>query len=281
VSAAAPRVERELEVRVGELSLPGELVVPVHASGVVLFAHGSGSSRNSPRNVFVARALNSAGIGTFLFDLLTPLEDVDRSMVFDIPLLAERLSAATERVRADPEAARLPIGYFGASTGAGAALWAAGVQGSDVRAVVSRGGRPDLAAERLPAVRAPTLLLVGSRDPAVLQLNLEAREKMRCPARVEVVPGGSHLFEEPGTLERVAELASDWFARHLGRWAMDAKVGDRIALESEHVGAPEREGEVLEVAHGEVGVRYRVRWEDGRETIFTPAGGSVRVLSSK
>lgn len=208
---------RHVEIPAGELRLPGELSLPAVASGVVLFAHGSGSSRHSPRNVYVARTLNEAGVGTLLFDLLTVEEADDRSLVFDIPFLAERLDAATRWAREEPSTSGLALGYFGASTGAGAALWAAGRADAGVRAVVSRGGRPDLAGERLPAVEAPTLLIVGGRDPQVLRLNIEAEQRMRCPTHLEVVAGATHLFEEPGTLERVAGLAAEWFSRYLGR----------------------------------------------------------------
>jgi putative phosphoribosyl transferase len=194
-------------------SLPGDLRLPEGAGGLVLFAHGSGSSRASPRNVQVARTLNEAGLGTLLFDLLTRDESLDRALVFDIPLLADRLLAATWWAR--QELPGPPIGYFGASTGAGAALWAAAEPGNDIRAVVSRGGRPDLAADRLPDVAAPTLLIVGGADPQVLELNRLAHRELRCPNELAVVAGAGHLFEEPGALERVAALASTWFARHL------------------------------------------------------------------
>jgi len=195
--------------------LPGDLTVPDAAHGVVLFAHGSGSTRRSPRNVLVATLLNRAGLATLLFDLLTPEEAFDRSLVFDIPLLADRLLAATRTVRDAGGAEGLPLGYFGASTGAAAALWAAADLGDAVSAVVSRGGRPDLAGERLARVTAPTLLIVGGEDHEVLELNRQARRSLRCPNELEIVPGAGHLFEEPGALERVAELATDWFATHL------------------------------------------------------------------
>jgi pimeloyl-ACP methyl ester carboxylesterase len=191
-----------------------DLRVPEGARGLVLFAHGSGSSSRSPRNRYVAGALNEAGLGTLLFDLLTPEEEADRANVFDVELLASRLLLATERVRESPDTAELPLGYFGASTGAAAALWAAAEPGSGVAAVVSRGGRPDLAAPRLAAVRAPTLLIVGGRDELVLELNRQAQRELGGETRLEVVPGATHLFEEPGALDRVADLAAEWFARH-------------------------------------------------------------------
>jgi putative phosphoribosyl transferase len=205
----------EVVVAVDGLELPGTLDVPAGATGIVLFAHGSGSSRRSPRNVAVAGALHAGGIATLLFDLLTPDEARSRERVFDIELLAERLTGATRWLGTRPDLAPLRAGYFGASTGAGAALWAAARLGDEVGAVVSRGGRPDLAAPRLGEVTAPTLLIVGSRDTAVLDLNDRARRQLRCPNQLAVVPGATHLFEEPGTLEQVAALARDWFVRHL------------------------------------------------------------------
>ena len=199
----------------GPVELAGHLFVPDAANALVLFAHGSGSSYRSPRNQYVAGVLNQAGLGTLLFDLLTPAEARDRANVFDIGLLAGRLAAATDWVRGEMPGRDLAAGFFGASTGAGAALWAAAEPGARVRAVVSRGGRPDLAGARLAAVRAPTLLIVGGDDVDVLQLNQQARDRMRCETQVSVVPHASHLFEEPGTLERAADLARDWFVRHL------------------------------------------------------------------
>lgn len=197
------------------VELIGDLVQPHRAQGLVLFAHGSGSSRRSPRNRAVARTLNGAGFATLLFDLLTEPESQRRALVFDIALLARRLERVTQIVREAPGTRRLPVGYFGASTGAGAALRAAATLGSVVRAVVSRGGRPDLAGDRLVDVVAPTLLIVGSRDPQVLELNRAAAEQLPHERRVAVVEGATHLFEEPGTLEEVAGLASDWFTAHL------------------------------------------------------------------
>jgi putative phosphoribosyl transferase len=199
----------------GGVELPGTLAVPAGAAGAVVFAHGSGSSRQSPRNARVAEVLQDARLGTLLFDLLTPAEAADRRNVFDVPLLAGRLAAATARLAADAEAGPLPVGYFGASTGAAAALWAAAAD-PHVRAVVSRGGRPDLARRRLGDVQAPTLLIVGGLDPVVLDLNEEARLAMRCECELRLVPGATHLFEEPGALPAVARLARDWFVEHLG-----------------------------------------------------------------
>ena len=210
-----PMGNNEVMVRAGRLALGGQLIVPEAASGVVVFAHGSGSSRHSPRNRHVANVLNRAGLGTLLFDLLTPLEEVDRANVFDVELLAGRLVQATDWLRLEAGVENLPIGYFGASTGAAAALWAASEPGGGVGAIVSRGGRPDLAGERLGAVRAPTLLIVGGLDHLVLALNREAQAQLRCDSRLAVVPGASHLFEEPGTLQAAAELARDWFLSHV------------------------------------------------------------------
>jgi putative phosphoribosyl transferase len=204
---------RAVVVEVDAVRLPGDLAVPAGSVGIVIFAHGSGSSRRSPRNMQVAERLNDAGLGTLLFDLLTPDEAGDRANVFDIALLAERLSGAEAWV--SEHAATGPVGLFGASTGAAAALVAAAGSGRRVGAVVSRGGRPDLADAALPIVTAPTLLIVGGADRQVLELNREAAARMRCEHRLEVIPGATHLFEEPGALERVAELAADWFRTHL------------------------------------------------------------------
>ena len=208
----APGVDAEVTIHAGAVRLPGHLTIPDRARGVVIFAHGSGSSRHSPRNQHVADLLHEASLGTLLFDLLTPGEALDRANVFDIRLLARRLTAAARWVRAHPQASGLPVGYFGASTGAGAALLAAIVPGDEPAAIVSRGGRPDLAAPHLGEVRSPTLLIVGGFDDAVVALNREAKAQLRCRSRLELVPGATHLFEEPGTLQRVAELARDWFA---------------------------------------------------------------------
>jgi predicted phosphoribosyltransferase/dienelactone hydrolase len=196
-------------------ALTGDLVVPAEATALVVFAHGSGSSRHSPRNRHVAASLNRAGLATLLLDLLTPEEELDRRNVFDIPLLAGRLLAATAWAEEQPEVGSLPTGYFGASTGAGAALWAAAEAGDRIGAVVSRGGRPDLAAPRLARVRSSVLLIVGGRDPVVVDLNRQALALLRADTRLAIVPGATHLFEEPGALDEVARLAADWFARHL------------------------------------------------------------------
>ncbi len=209
-------VERPVEIELTSgPRLAGDLRLPAQPAGLVVFAHGSGSSRLSPRNRQVAEALNGSGFATLLFDLLTPEEELDRANVFDIGLLAERLLAVTAWVGAEAQLGDLPIGYFGASTGAAAALRAAARLGDGVRAVVSRGGRPDLAAESLEAVVAPTLLIVGGADLQVLELNEAAARLLRCEHEVAVVPGATHLFEEPGAMERVAELAAEWFFRHL------------------------------------------------------------------
>ncbi|MER5349958.1 phosphoribosyltransferase family protein [Kitasatospora sp. NPDC002551] len=218
--ATVPASDRELTLPAAGARLTGRLAVPAGARGIVVFAHGSGSGRHSPRNRHVAGALNRSGLATFLFDLLTEDEEEDRRNVFDVALLGARL---TDVARALPaEQARrdggpfLPLGLFGASTGAAAALWTAARLGHGVGAVVSRGGRPDLAgADALGAVLAPTLLIVGGRDEAVIDLNRRARERLRCESELAVVPHAGHLFEEPGTLDRVAELARDWFAGHL------------------------------------------------------------------
>ncbi len=204
-----------VEIPVGEARLPGDLTFPPNARGLVIFAHGSGSSRLSPRNVQVARALNASRLATLLFDLLTEAEATARENVFDIELLAERLIAATRWAHDNRDVGELPVGYFGASTGAAAALCAAAELGGRIRAVVSRGGRPDLAEARLDQVTSPTLLIVGGADLAVLGLNEAAAERLRCPHELAVVPGATHLFEEPGTLEQAAKLAGGWFSEHL------------------------------------------------------------------
>jgi putative phosphoribosyl transferase len=208
-------VDEMVRIPAGGVELEGRLTVPAGAVGVVLFAHGSGSSRHSPRNRYVASVLQEAGVGTLLLDLLTTAEEHDRRMVFDVDLLASRLSDVTWWLRHRADTERLPIGYFGASTGAAAALWAAASPDQDIAAVVSRGGRPDLAIPRLHRVRAATLLIVGGRDEMVLDLNREAQRHLRCESRVAVVPGATHLFEEPGTLAEAAGLARDWFRSHL------------------------------------------------------------------
>jgi putative phosphoribosyl transferase len=227
-AAADPSVRAaEVVVRAGRIDLPGEVTVPPDADAIVVFAHGSGSSRRSPRNRFVASVLNQAGLGTLLFDLLTPAEGTDRVNVFDIGLLAGRLAMATAWLRRQPWAVDARIGWFGASTGAAAALWAAAGLDADVGAIVSRSGRPDLAGDRLTAVRAPTLLIVGGFDTTVIGLNRAAQARLRCPSRLEVVPGATHLFEEPGTLESAAGLARDWFGYYLRPLAGVGRAGRR------------------------------------------------------
>jgi putative phosphoribosyl transferase len=216
-----PLCDEDVEVPADEMRLAGHLTIPENPIGVVLFAHGSGSSRHSPRNRYVAGELNQAGLGTLLFDLLTPQEELDRTKVFDVELLAGRLVEVTRWLGTRADAAELPVGYFGASTGAGAALWAAADPRVDVRAVVSRGGRPDLAGPRLGDVDAPTLLIVGGRDETVLELNRSAQGAVRHGCELAVVPGATHLFEEPGALGQVAALARDWFVQHLTRTAAD------------------------------------------------------------
>lgn len=209
--------ETDVLIRSGTLQLHGDLSIPAEAKGVVLFAHGSGSSRHSPRNQFVARIIRQAGVGTLLFDLLTREEEsIDvrtRHLRFDIALLAERLIDATHWIKGEFDF--LSVGYFGASTGAGAALMAAAQLGNDVNAVVSRGGRPDLAGPALSQVKAPTLLIVGELDYPVIRMNEEAFARLRCEKEMKIVPGASHLFEEPGTLEKVSTLAAAWFRSHL------------------------------------------------------------------
>jgi putative phosphoribosyl transferase len=210
----------EVQIPAGRAVLSGSLTIPENAVALVLFAHGSGSSRHSPRNQFVARTLNRAGLGTLLFDLLTPEEEAldiyTREHRFNIVLLAERLVQATNWARQQDQTRDLRIGYFGSSTGGAAALVAAAELSEDVAAVVSRGGRPDLAGDALPKVQAPTLLIVGGNDDIVIELNEMARDQMRCEVKLEIIPGATHLFEEPGALEQLAKLASDWFAKHIG-----------------------------------------------------------------
>ncbi len=213
--------EREVQVLAGPVTLEGNLGIPEGAEGAVLFAHGSGSGRHSPRNRYVAEELRRAGLATLLIDLLTPEEEeIDlrtRHLRFDIGLLAERLVGATDWLARNMDMRDLNIGYFGASTGAGAALVAAAKRSEEVGAVVSRGGRPDLARPALPRVAAPALLIVGGDDAPVIGMNREALEQLRAQKRLEILPGATHLFEEPGALEEVARLAAVWFACHLGR----------------------------------------------------------------
>ena len=215
--AGPPGFSGQVRPQAGSVRLAGTLTVPQDAPEIVVFAHGSGSSRHSPRNRHVARVLNDAGLGTLLFDLLTPQEERDRANVFDIGLLARRLTEVTGRLRTQPPAAGAAIGYFGASTGAAAALWAAAEPGAGIAAVVSRGGRPDLAWPRLAGVTAPVLLIVGGHDEVVLDLNRRAQAQLRCESKLAVVPGAGHLFAEPGTLDVAAGLARDWLTSHLPR----------------------------------------------------------------
>jgi dienelactone hydrolase len=209
---------RDVEIVAGQATLAGSLTIPEDPRGLVVFAHGSGSGRHSPRNRAVAAQLNNAGLGTLLLDLLTPAEEARDSVTaelrFDIPLLTGRVLSAVNWAARQPETSALPIGLFGASTGGAAAL-AAGAESAAVRAVVLRGGRPDLAGRALDRARAPTLMIVGGEDPVVLQLNRQACERMRAECRVHIIPGATHLFEEPGALEEVGRLASDWFRRYL------------------------------------------------------------------
>lgn len=220
MKAQVAAVATEVKVPAGDSnsSLPGILVIPEGANGLVLFAHGSGSGRNSPRNQYVASALHNARLGTLLIDLLTESEADDRANVFDIPLLAARVNAAARWLRSDGRSAGLRIGVFGASTGAAAALAAAAAD-HEIAAVVSRGGRPDLAGGCLARVVAPSLLIVGGRDSVVIDLNRQAFDELTCPKEMDIVPGATHLFEEPGTLERVSELAQAWFITHLAEGA--------------------------------------------------------------
>jgi dienelactone hydrolase len=215
MNTTAKDVEKVVSIPADSIALEGALAIPHGVRGVVLFAHGSGSSRHSPRNNFVARTLRAAGSGTLLMDLLTRAEDAIYENRFDIDLLTRRLEAATHWLKKQPQTSALTIGYFGASTGAAAALKAAASLGSQVGAVVSRGGRPDLAHEALTKVRSPTLLIVGGLDDVVIELNRAAYGLLKCDKQLEIVPGATHLFEEPGTLEEVARLAAQWFKRYL------------------------------------------------------------------
>jgi putative phosphoribosyl transferase len=209
----------EVKIPAGHHELPGNLTVPDNPTALVLFVHGSGSSRHSPRNQSVARTLNNARLATLLFDLLTPEEEAmdlnTREHRFNIALLTERLVHATKWVKQHEQTRDLRIGYFGSSTGGGAALVTAAQIPQSVGAVVSRGGRPDLAGDALPKVQAPTLLIVGGKDDVVIELNEIARDQMRCEVKLEIVPGATHLFQEPGALEKVSKLASDWFVNHI------------------------------------------------------------------
>jgi putative phosphoribosyl transferase len=215
MATSAKQMERQVEIPAGRRRLSGILRVPQGAEAVVAFAHGSGSGRFSPRNQFVARVLEEGGLATLLLDLLEEEESEDREKVFDIELLAERLQSAADWLSQESDTSALRLGYFGASTGAGAALVAAARDPAAVGAVVSRGGRPDLARDYLSAVQAPTLLIVGGNDDVVIELNEQALRLLRCQKHLVIVPGATHLFEEPGTLEEVSRLAKEWFVRHL------------------------------------------------------------------
>lgn len=215
MATSTKKMERQVEIPAGRRRLSGILRVPPGAKGVVAFAHGSGSGRFSPRNQFVAGVLEESGLATLLLDLLEEEEAEDRAKVFDITLLADRLQNAADWLSREPEMRSLHLGYFGASTGAAAALVAAARVPAAIKAVVSRGGRPDLAQGYLSAVQAPTLLIVGGNDDPVIELNEQALRLLRCPKKLVIVPGATHLFEEPGTLEEVARLAKQWFIRHL------------------------------------------------------------------
>lgn len=212
-------LRKEVVIPCDSVQLPGELALPDEPLGIVVFAHGSGSSRFSPRNQYVAGVLQQARLGTLLFDLLTELEGQDRQKVFDVVLLGRRLRGAKAWLAEQAETRQLPLGYFGASTGAAAALVAAAEDPQGVRAIVSRGGRPDLATDFLPLVSAPTLLIVGERDEIVLELNQQAAQRLSCPHQIVIIPNATHLFPEPGALEKVAELARDWFVRHFQKQA--------------------------------------------------------------
>lgn len=219
---ATAATEKLVHIPADGVHIEGMLQVPENAQGLVLFAHGSGSSRHSPRNNYVAQVLHHGAIGTLLMDLLTSEEDMDYQTRFDIGLLTRRLLEATRWIRREAGTGKLPLGYFGASTGAAAALQAAAAAGDNVAAVVSRGGRPDLAAERdLQRVQCPTLLLVGGHDPEVIRLNRQAYELLRCQKEMIIVPGATHLFDEPGTLETVAHEATLWFSQHLVPGSLD------------------------------------------------------------
>jgi putative phosphoribosyl transferase len=219
MSGSAQGIGQEVSIPSGSAVLHGDLTIPERATGIVIFAHGSGSSRHSRRNRYVAGVLQAEGLGTLLMDLLTPEEEAIDAQTghlrFDIELLAERVIAATDWLASQPEAGEQRLGYFGASTGAAAALVAAAARPEQVAAVVSRGGRPDLAGEMLSRVRAPTVLIVGGRDYTVLRLNQEALASLRAPAKLEIVPEATHLFEEAGALQAVAQLAGRWFEKHL------------------------------------------------------------------
>ena len=227
--AAKRSIEREIKISAGRTSLQGTLALPEGASGLVFVAHGSGSSRHSPRNRYVAQVLQQHAIGTLLFDLLSfdeeSIDEITSELRFHIPFLAQRLVQATEWVMRRPDLSRVKAGYFGTSTGAAAALVAAAELPNRIGAIVSRGGRPDLAAAALGSVRAPTLLIVGANDEPVMEMNQKALARLRCEKKLVIIPGATHLFEEPGTLEEVARLAAEWFKEHLA----DGEPSERTA----------------------------------------------------
>ncbi len=208
-------MEQEVKIPVNSIELEGNLVIPENAKSIVLFSHGSGSSRHSPRNNFVAKVLQDAGIATLLFDLLTEEEDEVYETRFDIQLLTKRLKDVTEWIKEQKEIKKMKIGYFGASTGAASALETASLLGNKISAVVSRGGRPDLAMDYLPSVKSPTLLIVGGHDGPVIEMNEAAFAKIDCEKQLEIIPGATHLFEEEGALEEAARLAMEWFRKYL------------------------------------------------------------------
>ncbi len=208
-------MKKTIHIPIDSIKLEGMLAVPDGAKGMVIFAHGAGSSRLSPRNNFVAEEIRKTGLGTLLFDLLTEEEDEIYENRFDIPLLADRLKIVTDWIKKQPEAKSLNIGYFGASTGAAAAIIGAADIGPEIKAVVSRGGRPDLAGKALTKIQSPTLLIVGGNDGVVIGLNEEAHSQMKCKKKMNIIPGATHLFEEPGTLEEAAHQAADWFKEYL------------------------------------------------------------------
>jgi len=222
------RIHQIVKIPANGIELEGALVIPSNARGIVLFAHGSGSSRHSPRNNFVAHVLQSVGMGTLLMDLLTKEEDSTYQTRFDIELLTWRLERATQWLSDQPQTESLQLGYFGASTGAAAALQAAATFGSSIGAVVSRGGRPDLAMSALELVESPTLLIVGGLDDIVIDLNRDAYGKLKAKKHLAIIPGATHLFEEPGTLQEVARLAADWFKQHLSKAATTKKLSTKV-----------------------------------------------------
>jgi len=265
-------------VAVDSLRLAGHLHIPKHPKGLVVFAHGSGSSRHSPRNRFVAEVLNRAGLGTLLFDLLTPVEEGSRTNVFDIRLLGRRLSEVTDGLRSLPEASDIPISYFGASTGAAAALWAAAEPTARIAAVVSRGGRPDLAGARLSDVQSPTLLIVGGRDQVVEDLNRQAQAQLRCESSLVIVPGATHLFEEPDTLKKVAALACDWFLSHANPRQQSRKRSNEPPASDPSMERAREEAQGTEVFEDPLGRSLQVEREQAQGVdVFADPDATVHV----